>query len=169
MPKAVYNIFENVDDMSPLDILWDSIKLKFVTIINSQKIMYVKSKKDMTKEAKRSKIKTNNRKTDKVSTNSSEEEYEYELQFAWDKQERFLKAQSIAMSTLTKMINEYDDLLHKNWDLATEEQKLRIEKLKGEVLKLNTPDDNDTGDIDDGFIEALNGTAKEDWSDEEEN
>lgn len=37
------------------------------------------------------------------------------------------------MNTLNKMINDYEVLIHKNWDLATEEQKTRIEVLKNKI------------------------------------
>jgi phage terminase small subunit len=48
-------------------------------------------------------------------------------------------------------------------DIATEEQKARIAVLRAKV------NDGDADEIaDDGFLEALNGTASEDWSDEED-
>lgn len=56
-----------------------------------------------------------------------------EDQEAWDKQANFLKAQARAQSELRSMIRQYDELLHKNWDLATEEQKARIDALKAKV------------------------------------
>ena len=48
-------------------------------------------------------------------------------------------------------------------DLATEEQKARIAVLRA---KSQTGDDAEVAD--DGFLDALNGTAAEDWSDEED-
>lgn len=48
-------------------------------------------------------------------------------------------------------------------DLATDKQKAEIAVLKA---KVQTPDDDATKD--DGFAEALNGHAAEDWSDEED-
>lgn len=52
--------------------------------------------------------------------------------------------------------------LSDHMDLATEEQKARIAILKAKS------DAGDSGDIaDDGFIEALKGSAAEDWADEE--
>ncbi|WP_034438044.1 phage terminase small subunit [Clostridium ihumii] len=169
LPKTTQNIMKEIQEngLGTLDILWTNIEIHFTSIIRSQKIMYVKSHKDLTKELKKSKVKSNNRKTEKTNTNSTEEEYEYVLQFAWDKQERFLNSQSKAMKTLEGMIKTYEELLHKNWDLATEEQKLRIEKLKAEI-KILTIDDEEETVQDDGFINALNGTAQEDWADEEE-
>lgn len=48
-------------------------------------------------------------------------------------------------------------------DIATEEQKAKIAIMKAKVM-------NDADEIaaDDGFLEALNGTAEEDWADEED-
>ena len=48
-------------------------------------------------------------------------------------------------------------------DLATEEQKARIA-----VLRAKSQTGDDTEIADDGFLDALNGTAAEDWSDEED-
>ena len=42
-------------------------------------------------------------------------------------------------TTLFNMIKQYDEMLHKNWDLVTEEQKLRIEVLKEKLNKDDTP------------------------------
>ena len=57
----------------------------------------------------------------------------WEVQQAWDKQANFLQAQARAMSDLRGSIRQYDDLLHKRWDLATDEQKARIDALKAKV------------------------------------
>ncbi len=55
-------------------------------------------------------------------------------------------------------------------ELEVEEQKARIEQIKAqtEVLKLKTQGEEEDDTADDGFIAALNGTAAEDWKDEEE-
>ncbi len=53
--------------------------------------------------------------------------------------------------------------LSDHMDLATEEQKARIA-----VLKAKVETDEEEGDADDGFIDALNATAGSDWSDEED-
>lgn len=52
--------------------------------------------------------------------------------------------------------------LSDHMDLATEEQKARIAVMKA---KSQTGDEEETAD--DGFLDALNGTAAEDWTDEE--
>ncbi|MGV1117832.1 phage terminase small subunit, partial [Clostridium perfringens] len=51
-----------------------------------------------------------------------------------------------AMKTLEGLINSYEKLLNTNWDLASEEQKTRVEKLKAEVNKLDGTNEN-TGPI----------------------
>lgn len=145
IPAATKSIIKGVleNGVTHLDMLWDNIVLLYSSIIRSQKIMYVKNQNDLTKELKRSKIKTKTRETEKTATTEDEKEFEYELQFAWDKQERFIKSQSSAMKTLNSMVKDYEELLHKNWDLATEEQKLRIEKLKLDISKITGEENTD--------------------------
>ena len=87
----------------------------------------------------------------------------WEVQQAWDKQNNFLKAQARAQGELRNMIKQYDEMLHKNWELASEEQRTRIEVMKAKA-QLNEEAEME----DDGFLEALKGSAAEDWADEEE-
>ena len=56
---------------------------------------------------------------------------EFEIQFAWDRQERFLNSQARAMTNLTNMISKYEELINKH--ITTEEQILKVEKLKVEI------------------------------------
>lgn len=125
LPKVTQNIMNDITNsgINSLDILWSNIEIHYTAIIRSQKIMHVKSNKDITKELK------------KISTGEMGRTQEYEIQFAWDKQERFLKAQSSALKTLMNLIKTYEELLNKNWDLATEEQKTRVELLKAQLNK----------------------------------
>lgn len=127
LPKVTIKIMDEIVEsgMNSLDILWTNIQIQFTAIIRSQKIMHVKTHNDITKEIKKEKSYADN--------NMESEEKEYEIQFAWDKQERFLTAQSKSVQTLMSMIKTYEELLNKNWDIATEEQKLRVNKLKAEV------------------------------------
>ena len=54
-------------------------------------------------------------------------------------------------------------------DLATAEQKARIAVLQSQekILRAKADDDNNMEIADDGFLDALNGTAAEDWKDED--
>lgn len=169
LPTATRNIIKGTVEagLNSLDILWTNIQLQFAAVINSQKIMEVKNKTEMIKELKKTKVQ-NEIQEDKNGNEVKVEVYreeEYEFQFAWDRQSTFLTTQSKAMTTLQNMLIKYEELLHKDWDLASEEQKLRVQKLQEEI-KIMTGDE-DTEVPDDGFIKALNGTAEEDWSDEE--
>jgi len=132
-PTESRNLIKEAEESggSTLEILWAQITTQWIAIIRAQKIMFVKDKNDKTKELKKFKTQS-----ELVGSKESKEpievyrEEEYEIQQAWDKQANFLNAQSRAMATLTNMIKRYDEILHANWDMATEEQKLRLEKLK---------------------------------------
>ena len=121
---------------NPLDVLWDQIQIAYAAIIRAQKIMYVRDQEDVT--------------TTKIAESSGDTFSEkWEVQQAWDKQANFLSAQARAQKTLEGMINRYEALLHKNWDLATEEQKARIAQIKAQTDKLtgNNQEIEDMEDI----------------------
>lgn len=126
LPKETLELVNDIESLSTIDILWDNIRIQYAAIIRSQKIMYVKDKDEMIKELKKEKG------YESESVNSSE--IEYEFQFAWDRQATYLQAQSRAMAELRNMITRYDELLKS--ELATEEQKIRIEKLKAQTEKI---------------------------------
>lgn len=149
LPKALVNIMVNIHDEDPIDKLWKDILILETKIINMQKINYVKSKNDMTKVLKKE------TKGDDISSK------EYEIQFAWDKENATMSTLSKAMDTLAKMIKQYDEMIHKNWNLVTEEQKLRIEKLKAEISKINGDDKNSKEDKIDSYFKKLEETIKD--------
>lgn len=119
--------------ISKLDKLGHSIDMLWAKILVSQKITAVKNKKDLTKELKREKYSPG-----KFGDGTEEE---YELQFAWDKENAALDTYSKAMERLGNMIDKYEKLLHANWELATEEQKLRIDKIRADLSKGNKSDE----------------------------
>ncbi len=119
LPEETVSIIQEMPE-DPLDILWDQVQIAYAAIIRAQQIMYVRDKDDKTIErigVKKGKI-------------SGEE---WEVQQAWDKQANFLQAQARAQKTLEGLIKQYDEQLHKRWDLASEEQKARIEALRAKV------------------------------------
>lgn len=128
LPEETMNIIQEIQEKDPLDILWDNIQIQYAAIIRAQRIMHVTSKDEMIKELKKKK--------GYQSETVASSEVEYEFQFAWDRQATFLQAQSRAMAELRNMIKQYDELLNANKELATEEQKMRIEKLKAEVDRI---------------------------------
>lgn len=114
LPAETLELVGAIETMSPIDILWENICLKYAAIIRSQKIMYVKDADDF---------------TERVVAEGKGMAYQYNE--AYDKQATFLMAQSRAMGTLINLIKQYEEMC--NSELATEEQKLRIEKLKKEI------------------------------------
>lgn len=119
LPEETVSIIQEMPQ-DPLDILWDQIQIAYAAIIRAQQIMYVEDRDDKTIE--------------KVGESSGDTFSEkWEVQQAWDKQASFLSAQARAQKTLEGMINRYEELLHKNWNLATKEQKARIAVLKSKV------------------------------------
>ncbi|MBX0351838.1 phage terminase small subunit [Bacillus toyonensis] len=138
LPQEIYDLKEELKEAvnnDSLSIIWESIMLQYTQIIHAQRIMFVRDKEDMTKELRKKKL-----------TESGFEE-EWEIQFAWDKQASFLNAQSKAMSTLVNLIEKYDRLAN------TEEQKLRIEKLKKEIAAIKV--DGDTNQNTEDWKESL--------------
>lgn len=121
LPEETLEIMKEIETRSPIDLLWEDIKIQQSAIIRSQRIMYVRDKSDQTRVQKKVKgVMIDN------TFHPTEEELEY--QHAWDKQATFLQAQSRAMAQLTSMIKRYEEMCKS--DMVTEEQRLRIEKLK---------------------------------------
>lgn len=122
LPQETKDLVAEIEKMSPMDILWKNICIKTASIIRAQPIMYVAGKDDVIKRR----------------TMSGESVDSYEYREAYEQQATFLAAQSRAMATLTKMIKQYEEMCAAG--LATEEQKLRIQKLR---MDLNVQQDND--------------------------
>lgn len=152
LPPETKEIFDAVQDADPIDLLWHQIQIQYAAIVRAQRIMYVEDQEDSTK----------------VTSMESAGSEAYMVQMAWDKQASFLQAQSRAMKTLQSLFKQYDELLKS--DLATEEQKARIDRLKAEIAKVEAENKERAGTEqpgDDGFLEALNGSAAKDWADED--
>ena len=132
LPEETVSIIKEMPK-DPLDILWDQIQIAYAAIIRAQKIMYVKDREDKAVE-----------KVEEKDGNVIGERWE--VQQAWDKQSNFLQAQARAQKTLESMINKYDDLLHKNWELATEEQRARIERIKADTERIKGGEQASTED-----------------------
>ena len=123
LPEETVSIIQEMPT-DPLDILWDQVQIAYAAIIRAQSIMYVRDQKDVT--------------ITKIGHKDGETvtEERWEVQQAWDKQGNFLQAQARAQKTLEGLIKQYDELLHKNWELASEEQKARIAQLRAQTDKL---------------------------------
>ncbi len=148
LPEETMQIMQSIERSNPLDLLWDNIQLQYTAIIRAQNLMYVKNQQDST--------------TTKIGqgysdTGSSEK---WEVQQAWDKHANFMNAQSRAMKTLEGMVTRYDDMLHNNREKASEEQRLRISKLKYEVSQLSGTGENKDESIRD-FLKAIKPTEED--------
>ena len=135
LPEETVSIIQEMPT-DPLDILWDQIQIAYATIIRAQRIAYVRDRDDKTKE--------------KIM--SGETSDMYSVQQAWDKQNEFMKAQARAQSELRSLIKQYDEMLHKDWGMASDEQRARIAQIKAQTERLSTqPVENE----DDG-VEIIN-------------
>lgn len=131
LPEETFSIIQEMP-ADPLDVLWDQVQLAYAAIIRAQQIMYVRDQDDSTTT-------------------------KWETQQAWDKHGNFLQAQARAQSELRGLIKQYDELLHKRWDLASEEQKARIAVLKMKAV-IDEPEETDTS-----YVDALKSLAEKVW------
>lgn len=129
LPEETVSIIQEMPT-DPLDVLWDQIQIAYAAIIRAQQIMYVRDRDDKTIE-----------KIEEKDGNVIGERWE--VQHAWDKQWKFLQAQARAQSELRSLIKQYDELLHKRWDLASDEQKARIAQIKAQTDKLKGTDNEE--------------------------
>ena len=115
LPAETLELVECIENKSPLDLLWESICIKYAAIIRAQQVMFVKDAEDHT-------IIKNG---ESVSESGGAEHWA--VKSAADKQAAFLNAQSRAMSTLTNLIKQYEDMKPEG------EAELRIKNLKAEL------------------------------------
>ncbi|WP_353856448.1 phage terminase small subunit [Bacillus sp. Bos-x628] len=127
MPADAFEIMQDIQEFSPVDMLWEQIQIQFTAIVRAQKIMFVESKDEMIKELKKKKS--------VVSDAADIEEEEYEFQFAWDRHATFLNAQSRAMSELRSLIKQFEGLAHETDErrFKLEQMRLNIEKTKKSI------------------------------------
>ena len=144
LPSETKEIFDAVAEADPLDLLWHQIQIQYAAIIRAQKIAYVKDQHDKTIEKVEEK-------------DGSVIGERWEVQQAWDKQENFLKAQSRAMSTLANMLRHYEQMLRDRGENVTEEQRLRLDKLRAETERIRRSSDPDQ---DDG-VEIINDAPRQ--------
>lgn len=143
LPDETREILSAIEQADPLDLLWHQIQIAYAAIIRAQRIAYVRDQQDKTVE--RIETKAGNVIGEK-----------WEVQQAWDKQNEFMKAQARAQSELRSLIKQYDEMLHKDWGMATEEQRSRIAQIKAQTERLSAqPVENE----DDG-VEIINDADK---------
>ncbi len=127
LPEETKEIFDAISNADPLDLLWHQIQIAYAAIVRAQRISYVKDSQDITV------IKSGFKKGKIIGE-------DFLVQTAIDKQSKFMQAQARAQSELRALIKQYDEMLHNNWEMATEEQKQRIKLLKVQTEKLSGTD-----------------------------
>ena len=136
LPEETREIFSAIDHADPLDLLWHQIQIAYAAIIRAQRIAYVKDQQDKTK----------------AKIGSFDNGNTYMIQQAWDKQNEFLKAQARAQGELRALIKQYDEMLHKDWEAASDEQRVRIAQMKAQTERLSV----DPTDGDEDGVEIIN-------------
>lgn len=136
LPEDALQIIEELEEKKAIDILWENIQLSYAAILRAQRIMYVKSQDEMVKEIK------------KIKKKKDETEVEWEFQFAWDRQATFLNAQAKAMSELRSLIRQYEEI-------ATDEQKAKVAKIKAETERMKQDAKDDKDNAVDEWIDAV--------------
>lgn len=141
MPAEAFEIMQDIQEFSPVDLLWEQIQIQFTAIVRAQKIMFVESKDEMIKELKKKKS--------VVSDSTDIEEEEYEFQFAWDRHATFLNAQSRAMGELRSLIKQFEGLAHEKDErrLKLKQMRLNIDRTKAEVKRLTNDKEDSTFEI----------------------
>lgn len=141
MPAEAFEIMQDIQEFSPVDLLWEQIQIQFTAIVRAQKIMFVENKDEKIKELKKKKS--------IVSDSTDIEEEEYEFQFAWDRHATFLNAQSRAMAELRSLIKQFEGLADEKDErrLKLKQMKLNIDRTKAEVERRTDNKEDPTFEI----------------------
>ena len=124
LPQEIYEIAQELSEKQPIDILWENITLTYANLLHAQRILYVQDVDDTTSV---------------LIATTAKGGASYEVHTAWDKQGKAMAAIARAQAELRGMIKTYDELTRS--PLVTEEQKLRIEKLKSQISMDDVRDD----------------------------
>lgn len=160
LPDETKELMDELSLSEPSDIIWNNIMIQYTAIIRSQRIMYVTDSDDLSKEES------------SYSSGAEGHGESYAVQYAWDKQANFLKAQSRAIATLSNLIKQFVSIA----DEADERRKklklmdAQMDKATAEIRRLRIQNgDSEPEEIaDDGFMDAIKGIAtdSEVWDDD---
>lgn len=160
LPDETKELMDELSLSEPSDIIWNNIMIQYTAIIRSQRIMYVTDSDDLSKEES------------SYSSGAEGHSESYAVQYAWDKQANFLKAQSRAIATLSNLIKQFVSIA----DEADERRKklelmdAQMDKATAEIRRLRIQNgDSEPEEIaDDGFMDAIKNIANDDevWNDD---
>lgn len=170
LPPETKEIFTQIYDSEPADVIWMNIMIQYTAIIRSQKIMYVENGYDHTSDA--TSVAFDPKFIDFETGERIKISESRQWQYAWDKQANFLMAQSRAMATLSNLIKQFVSIVDDS-DLRRKKLEVmerQVQKADAEIkrLKMQTGDLSQEELPDDGFLEALSNLAndREVWEDD---
>lgn len=125
LPHDMLEIVMDLQEKSILDIQEEQIELQYSAILRAQKIMQVEFGEIV-----------------KTIVSESENGVSYDVQYYWDRYDRYLNAQSRAMGTLNTMIRNYEEAIKATEEAAEvrEERQARIAKIKAETARIKEED-----------------------------
>lgn len=160
LPEDTKQIMAELYTSEPEDIIWNNIIIQYTAIIRSQKIMYVQDEYDHLSNTTKADISPMfmDREGNPIRTSESREWH-----MAFDRQEKFMSAQSRAMGTLSNLMKQFVALADER-----DERRKKLEMMDAKLKLLDIKAKEQTGDEgteDDGFIEALENEAGDVWQD----
>lgn len=144
MPQEVLDIMTQLHTMTPADMIWQNILIQYTAIIRAQKIMFVRDEHDSYSNV--TGVKLNPMFEDKDGKPVKVEENR-EWHMAYERHEKFLTAQSRAITTLSNLIKQFVLLAPEDdkRKLELEAMQVNIEKAKADTKlaehKLQSDDD----------------------------
>lgn len=124
-------IIEAMEGFDMLDQLWLQIQISFASILRAQKNMWVENKDDHLKVIKKSR------------PTALGKDVEYEVSFAHERYESYIKAQSRAMDVYRVQVEKFIKLAPPDdprlSQVKDEERNLKLDKLRAEIGKIEGP------------------------------
>lgn len=159
LPDETKQIMAELYTSEPQDIIWNNIIIQYTAIIRSQKIMYVQDEYDHLSNTTKADISPMFMDRDGNPLRTSESR---EWHMAFDRQEKFMAAQSRAMGTLSNLMKQFVALADEK-----DERRIKLDmmnaKLKLLDLKAKEQMSDDEEFEDDGFLQALEHEAGDVW------
>lgn len=161
-PNEILQIMDMIDDEEPSELVWMMIKMQYSTLLHGMRIMFVADREDITQVTSKE---TYSAKGSAVTGYESVlTGREFETQFSWDKQAKFIQTNHTAMTGLLKMISEFVAMTDKNdpRHLKAKQMKLSLKTMKTNIKYIEAKTNSINGDENDlveydGFLEALDG------------
>ncbi|MFB8733877.1 phage terminase small subunit [Bacillus sp. SL00103] len=148
MPAEAFEIMQDIQEFSHVDLLWEQIQIQFTAIVRAQKIMFVESKDDTTKVVSKIKGDLSVDETGILRKVIMWKSYNMTYNLLGINRP-FLNAQSRAMSELRGLIKQFDNIAHETDErrLKLEQMRLNIDKTKVEMERFANNEDDSSFEI----------------------